>query len=182
MEQLCIPLQPKMFVRNKPNDSGEDFSVLSMYFRYFVIISPWKRARPFIWTILNSPYTKDDLCLVWLKFTPVVLEKNIFKFRKWIFVTSLLSALGKGWGLHLNKLEYPYSKDALCQVWLKLAQWFLRRFLNFVIVFSFCRNYLHLEIGLALHLNTLEPLFNQGCFVSCLVEIATMVLENKSKM
>ena len=24
-----------------------------MYFHYFVIISPWKRARPFIWTNLN---------------------------------------------------------------------------------------------------------------------------------
>ena len=29
--------------------------------------------------------------------------------------------------LHLNKLESPSSKGALCQVWLKLAQWFWRR-------------------------------------------------------
>ena len=29
--------------------------------------------------------------------------------------------------LNLYKLESPSSKDALCQVWLKLAQWFLRR-------------------------------------------------------
>ena len=29
--------------------------------------------------------------------------------------------------LHLNKLESPSPKDALCQVWLKLAQWFWRR-------------------------------------------------------
>ena len=28
--------------------------------------------------------------------------------------------------LHLNKHESPSPKDALCQVWLKLAQWFLR--------------------------------------------------------
>ena len=27
--------------------------------------------------------------------------------------------------LYLNKFEYPSSKDALCQVWLKLAQWFI---------------------------------------------------------
>ena len=26
----------------------EDFLILSMYFHYFVIISPWKRAGPFI--------------------------------------------------------------------------------------------------------------------------------------
>ena len=29
--------------------------------------------------------------------------------------------------LHLNKLESPSSKDALCQDWLKLAQWFLEK-------------------------------------------------------
>ena len=32
--------------------------------------------------------------------------------------------LEKGGVLHLNKLESPSSKDTLCQVWLKLAQWF----------------------------------------------------------
>ena len=38
--------------------------------------------------------------------------------------------------LHLNKFKFPSPKDALCQVWLKLAQWFLRRrFLKFVNVF-----------------------------------------------
>jgi hypothetical protein len=35
-----------------------------------------------------------------------------------------------GYPLHLNKLESPPLKDDLCQVWLKVAQWFWRRFLN----------------------------------------------------
>ena len=39
----------------------EDFQSSSMYFRYFVIISPWKRASPFIWTIWNSHH-KRMLC------------------------------------------------------------------------------------------------------------------------
>ena len=30
---------------------------------------------------------------------------SLVKFRKWIFVTSLLSALGKGGGLHLPLLQ-----------------------------------------------------------------------------
>ena len=35
-------------------------------------------------------------------------------------------------------IESPSPKDALCQVWLKLAQWFWRRrFLNFVNVFFY---------------------------------------------
>ena len=39
-------------------------------------------------------------------------------------------------------LEFFSPKDALRQIWLKLAQWFWRRrFLNFVNVFSFFRNY-----------------------------------------
>jgi hypothetical protein len=32
-----------------------------------------------------------------------------------------------GYPLRLNKLEFPPPKDDLCQVWLKLAQWFWRR-------------------------------------------------------
>ena len=53
--------------------------------------------------------------------------------------------------LHLKKLEPPSPKDALCQVWLKLAQWFWRRrFLNFVNVISIFCNYFVLEMGEAL--------------------------------
>ena len=43
--------------------------------------------------------------------------------------------LEMGWVFYLNKLESPSSKDALWQVWLKMAKWFWRRFLNFVNVF-----------------------------------------------
>jgi hypothetical protein len=58
--------------------------------------------------------------------------------------------------LHLNKLESPSPKDDLCQVWLKLAQWFWRRFLNdYTPILHFC-NYLPLEEDLALYLNKLE--------------------------
>ena len=60
-------------------------------------------------------------------------------------------------GSSLNKINSHSPKDALCQVWLKLAQWFRRgRFLNFVNVFSLFRNYLHFEKVGALHLKKLE--------------------------
>ena len=39
----------------------EDFLISSMYFHYFVFISPWKRAGPFIWTNLN-PLHPRMLC------------------------------------------------------------------------------------------------------------------------
>ena len=45
-------------------------------------------------------------------------------------------------------LESPSPKDALCQDWLKLAQWFWRRrFFNFINVFSLFCNNLSLEKG-----------------------------------
>ena len=53
------PIHPRMlcprFGWDWLSGSGEeDFLVSSIYFRYFVFISPWKRAGPFIWTNLNS--------------------------------------------------------------------------------------------------------------------------------
>jgi hypothetical protein len=61
-----------------------------------------------------------------------------------------------GYPLYLKKLETPLPKDALCQVWLKLAQWFWRRrFLNDpTSFFHFC-DYLPFEEDLALYLNKL---------------------------
>ena len=57
----------------------------------------------------------------------LVLEKEIFKFLNFINLLSLFHnypQLKMGDALHLNKLESPSPKHALCQVWLKLAQWF----------------------------------------------------------
>ena len=86
----------------------------------------------------------------------VVLEKKIFEFRQYIFAIRDYLPLEKGVALHLNKLEFPSPKDALCQIWLKLAQRFWRRFLNFVNVFSLFHNYLPLKEGGALHLIKLK--------------------------
>ena len=57
------PLHPRMlcakFGWNWLSGSGEeDFLILSMYFHYFIIIFPWKRAGPFIWTNLNPIYPR----------------------------------------------------------------------------------------------------------------------------
>ena len=121
-----------------------------MYFRYFVIISPWKRAGPFIWINLN-PLHPRMLCA---KFVWKWLSGSVFS----IFHNYL--PLEKGGPLYLDNLISPSHKDALCQVWLKLAQWFWkRRFFNFVNVFftiSYIYNYLPLEKGRALHLSKLE--------------------------
>jgi hypothetical protein len=65
--------------------------------------------------------------------------------------------LEKGYPLPLNKLESSSPKDDLCQVWLKLAQWFWRRrFLIDLIPFLHFCDYLPFEEDLALYLNKLE--------------------------
>ena len=58
---------------------------------------------------------------------PEVLEKKIFKVFDRILLFLLNLPLLKGVALHLNRLESPPPKDALCRVLLKLAQWFWRR-------------------------------------------------------
>jgi hypothetical protein len=91
-----------------------------------------------------------------IEFGQLVLEKKIFKKFQCIFTLLLLSPLGEG-HLHLNKLESSTPKDDLCQVWLKLAQWFWRRrFLNDPAPFLHFCNYLPLKEDLALYLNKLE--------------------------
>ena len=117
---------------------------------YFVIISPWKRTGFFIRTNLN-PLHPSMLCASFVEIGPVVLEKT-FNFRQCIFVNDLCKVwlklaqwfwrrrsiqfvnvfwlfpnylpLEKGRTLYLNKLYSLSLKDALCQVWLKMAQWF----------------------------------------------------------
>ena len=63
----------------------------------------------------------------------------------------------KGVTLHLNNLETPLTKDAVCQDWFKQGQWFWRRrFSNILNRNSLFRYYLPLEKGVDLNLNKLE--------------------------
>ena len=94
---------------------------LSMYFRYFVIISPWRKEGPFIWTNLTSHHPR----MIWAKFDwnwhSVSGEEDLFNFVNVFSYFVIISP----W--YLNRIESPSSNNALCQVWLKLAQWFWRR-------------------------------------------------------
>ena len=86
------PLYPRMLCAKFGwiwfSGSGEeDFLISSMYFHYFVIISPWKRAGSFIWTNLN-PFTQRCFEPSLVEIGPVVLEKKIFKFRQCFFTIS----------------------------------------------------------------------------------------------
>ena len=93
-----------------------------------------------------------------------------------------ISPLEKGGSLHLNKFESLLTKDTLCQVLMKLAQWFWRRrFLKNINVFSQFGNYLLLEKGGSLHWTNLNP-FHPRMLVPSFVEIDPGVLEKETKM
>ena len=87
----------------------------------FSKLSPLGKGGPFIW----SP--KDALWQVMLKLAQWFWRRIFFYFVNVFLLFRNYLPLKKGGALHLNKLESLSHKDALCQVWLKLAKWFWRR-------------------------------------------------------
>jgi hypothetical protein len=71
--------------------------------------------------------SKFNLYQVWLKFDLLVLEKKIFEQISVFLLFRYYLPWRRGFLLPLNKPESLLPKDDLCQVWLKLAEWFWRR-------------------------------------------------------
>ena len=135
----------------------EDFLISSMYFRYFVIISPLKRAGTFIWTNLNSLHPRMHCAKFGRKWLSASGEEDFLCFVNVFSPFRNYLPFEKGGALYLNKSESPSSEEALCQVWSKLTQRFWRRrFFNLVNEVSPFRNYLPFEKGGALYLNKIK--------------------------
>jgi hypothetical protein len=104
---------------------------------------------------LEFPSSKDNLYQVWLNLA-------CWFWRRFLKIVSAFSLfcyylpLERGYPLSSNKLKSPLPKDDLCQVWLKLAKWFWRRFLNDATRFLHFCDYFPFEKDLALYLNKLE--------------------------
>ena len=58
-----------------------------------------------------------------------------------IFPMLLLSPFDKGHGPSFEKIKFSLQKKALSQDWLKLVQWFWRRFLKVNNTFALCHYY-----------------------------------------
>ena len=83
---------------------------------------------------------------------PVVLEKMILNILNSNLQFRYYFPFKKGVALRLNKVESTLPKDALCQVWMKLAELFWRIVFKYFQIKLHFRHYLHLEKGVALHL------------------------------
>ena len=108
-----------------------------------------------------------------------VMENRFFNF---VNVFSLF-AFEKDVTLHWNKFEFPSPKNALCQVWLNVAQWFSRRrFSNFLHIFFLIPNYLPLEKGRALHLNKFKFTYPKDTLCQVWLKFTQCFLGRMSKM
>ena len=79
-----------------------------MYFCYFVIISPWKRTGPFIWTNLNSLHQRMFCAKFGWNWPSGSGEKIFIISSMFFFAISYICnylPLEKSGALHLNKLE-----------------------------------------------------------------------------
>jgi hypothetical protein len=106
------------------------------HFCIFVIISPLKKAWPFIWTNLNSlhprmVYFKSDW--IW----PAGSGKDFLMTLSHFYIFMIIYPFMRNWPFIWKKLEFPSPKDNACKVWLNLACWFWRRFFkNFRCIFT----------------------------------------------
>ena len=121
---------------------------------------------------LESSSPRDTLCQVWLKLdhSSRFWRRRFLNFINVFPIFCNYLSWEKGGALYLNKLESPSPKNALCQVWLKLAQWFWRR------------RFFNVGKGRGPSFEETWILFAQGYFVPNLVEIGPVVLEKKMKM
>ena len=152
---------------------GEDFKkvfnhVFSLFCNYLLLRRGWL----FIWKKLESSSPEDAFCQVWFKMAQWFWRRRFLKILNVLLLFHNYLPFEKGVVLHLNKLESPSPKNALCQVWMKLEQWIWRR--RFFVVFN-----------VFFTISQLSPLwegrgpsveqswipFTQGYFVPSLVEI-----------
>ena len=116
----------------------------------FAVISPWKRAGPFIWINLN-PLHPRMLCAKFGWNWPSGSGED-FNFVNVLSLFCNYLPLEKGGALHLNKLEFPSPKDDLCQFRLIFRFW-IWRFLKFVNIFSLFSYYFPWKRTWPIHLN-----------------------------
>ena len=87
---------------------------------------PWKR----VWSFMRTNHQRMLCARFGWNWPSCLREENFLNFRHLLSLFSFNFPLEKCVILHFNKLEFISPKDALCQVWFKLALWFLRRLID----------------------------------------------------
>ena len=114
-----------------------------------------------MWKLYNNVNNNED----WQRINFISSNLNPNHQRMYFCYFVLIPPWKGVWPFICTNLnESPSPKNAMCQVWLKLAQWFWRRFLNFVNVFLLFQYYFP---------------FARGSSVPSLVETGSVVLKMK---
>ena len=118
MNKIESPITQGCFVP-RLSEQAQWLLSFSMYFCYLIIISHFKRARPFIQKKSSYPITKGCFVQSLLEIGPVVVKK-IFKICPCIFEISLLSPLAKRPGPSFELTLIPFT-NIFCQAWFKIG-------------------------------------------------------------
>ena len=144
--------------------------IVNVFLPYSILLSPLRKEHGPSFEQKWIPITQG--CFVPIKFVkigPVVLRRRFLKIVNVFSPYSYYLPLEKGLALHLKKSESASLKDALNQVRLKFALWFLRKkLLKFVNVISLFLYYIPLDKGVALFWNKLEsPIPKDALYQVC---------------
>ena len=106
--------------RRTKTDSNRSSESLNLF-----SIQDFKNYNTYVHTFLKSQKNKRPMC-------HIAHLRQFKSLNKYDYIITLIKRrkkklYGKLLVLHLKKFESPSPKDALCQVWLKLAQRFWRR-------------------------------------------------------
>ena len=136
LNKLEFPsLHPRMLCANLGwnwlSGSGkESFLISSMYFRYFIIISPWKRAGSFFeqtWI----PFTKGCSVSSFVWIGPVVSDTNIFKFLQMYFSYFVIISPGKGCGPSFRQSWIPITQGCFVPCLVEIDPLVLEKIIKF---------------------------------------------------
>ena len=123
-------LHPRMLCtkrgRNSPSGSGEQFFLkLRQCILAISIFSSLEQEQGPLFEQTWTHFLKECFVpsLVQLSHCRGPGEDYFFIFVNLLTLFRYYLPLEKERNLHLNKLESPLPKDALCQVWLKLTEW-----------------------------------------------------------
>ena len=129
-------------------------------------------ARFFLYIWIYTLFDLSNCCCIIIS-SGIHTSSTILAFSHNFYHHVLLHGLGSSTrsALYLNKLDSPSPNDALCQVLLKLAQWFWRRLnlVNVLFAFSLLST---LGKGCGLLCEQTWKYFTKGYFVPSLVEMA----------
>ena len=103
------------------------FSVLSMYFCYFVIISPWNRVGLFIWTNLNPLHPRMLSAKFGWNWSSGSWEEGFIKFCQCNFTISPLSPLGEERGPAFEQTWIPSTQGCFVPSLVEIGQVILEK-------------------------------------------------------